>query len=197
MTKPSPTLAALLAVLTTARTPEEIAAASAALFVAARPVLIPICTRMLQRLPATPYTGEDVAQDTLVTALPHLQRGACPVTTHDGVTRWLTTVATRRAITVIRPQIGVSTDELTAVFRALHAVNGTAQSGRVRAFAAAYDDVRAQLPAPLLLSWQAVVEQSLSVSATARTLGVARTTVLRRLRQSKAHFAARLGSFAP
>ena len=79
-------------------------------------------------------------------------------------------------------------------------MNGTSSNThgttRLRAFAAAYAQVRAELPAPLLLSWEAVAEQGLSVSATARAQGVARTTVLRRLRKSKAHFAAHLGSFA-
>ncbi len=204
MSTPPPSLGALLAAVTAACTPADRDAAVSALFVAARPVLIPVCDAVLQRAPGAHWhSAEDLAQDVLVDTLPALQRGACPTTTNNGLVRFLRTVATRRLISAARPQTGVTPFDLAEVVLALHAANAVGDDAddpdaqRRAEIRQLYNVVLGEVPEAFATTWRVVVEQELPKTAAAAALGIDRGTVHRHVTAVRTHLASRLSAFAP
>ena len=204
MSTPPPSLAALLAAVTGAHSPADTEAAVSALYVAARPVLIPVCDAVLQRAPGAPWhSAEDLAQDVLTDSLPALQRGACPTTTNNGLVRFLRTVATRRLISAARPQTGVKPSDVAEVVLAVHAANAAAADAddpdtqRRAEIRHHYNIVLGEVPVAFATTWRVVVEQEVPKTAAAAALGIDRGTVHRHVTAVRTHLASRLSAFAP
>ncbi|MCC7054779.1 MAG: sigma-70 family RNA polymerase sigma factor [Gemmatimonadaceae bacterium] len=204
MIVPPSRLAALLAALTTASTTTATEAAAGELYDATRPHLVRICATLITRAPGKPWlAAEDLAQDTLVDALPALQRGACPNANNNGLLRWLTTVAWRRLLTEARPGIGVSDAEIEEVLLGTHARNSTvhgdddSRTWRDRAVRLAHDAALEGLPVSHQRTWVLVAEHELPKTEAAAALGVSRRTVYNRLAQVETHLRAALAPYAP
>ena len=196
-------LAAMLATLRAARTPAAMAAATADVYVAVLPSFTRVCDRLLDRPALTSWkTGEDLAEDTLVDALPALQRGACPHVHDGGLLRWLAAAARCDLVDAARRTGGTSDDDIVDVLRATHARNAASAGTDVhpspshRAFRVAYARALAALPPTQHAAWELVVEQEAPLRVAASALGVVHTTVLRRVRQARAHLVSHLAPFA-
>lgn len=204
MSTASPSLAALLAALTTAKTPADTATAAGNLYQATRPLFFPICTTLIKRAPGAPWlSAADLAQDTLVDALPALQRGACPNATNNGLLRWLATVAWRRLLTDARPQSGVSTGDIHEVLLGTHAANMPTDDvddvypSRDRAVWSLYDAVLdAQREAPRR-TWVLIAEQDVPKTEAAAALGISRRTVYNHLTRVQQRLRTELAPYAP
>lgn len=195
-------LAAMLATLRAARTPEAQRAATGAVFTAVLPSFTRTCAKLLRdtRLP-TYKTAQDLAVDTLTDALPALQRGACPALHHGGLLRWLSTSAHRRLIDGLRSRCGIDDSELAAVLQALYERNSDGRfSGddhdELRAFYNAYLNAVAELPKHQRAAWHLVVEQELTPHAAAAALQIHRTTVWRNVEAARSCLGTRLAPFA-
>ena len=205
MSSTTPPLAALVARLTSARTPTAVVAAQGALYDAVLPAHVRTCTALVQQAHGDVWpSAEDLAQDSLVDALPQLQRGACRNVQNDGLLRWLNIVASRR----LRAMTGQRAARTPLTFASLQdeldaptAVQITAadddpdaalyRADLQRARAAAL----AELPPAHAATWALVVEQELPPLRAAAALGVHRETVRRRVDAVRAHLSNRLAAF--
>lgn len=204
MTIPPSRLAALLAALTTATTPSQTETAAGELYDATRPHLIRICATLITRAPGKPWlAAEDLAQDTLVDALPALQHGACPNAHNNGLLRWLATVAWRRLLTEARPGSGVSDAEIEEVLLGTHASNSAvdgdddSRTWRDRAVRLAHDAALEALPVSQQRTWVLVAEHGTPKTEAAAELGVSRRTVYNRIAQVETHLLAPYAPYAP
>ena len=206
MSVPSSRLPALVARLTTARTQPARLAAQAALYDAVLPAHLATCTALVQRAHGDVWpSAEDLAQDSLVDALPQLQRGACRTLHNDGLLRWLNTVASRR----LRRMTGQHSARTPLTFASLQDEMDAATVMQItaadddpdaaiyradlqRARAAALDE----LPPALAETWELVAEQQLPPLRAAAALGVHRDTVRRRVDAVRTHLSTRLAAFA-
>jgi len=204
-------LADLLAAFTAARSRAETDTAASALYVATLPPFTRICVGVLQRAPVALWqSADDLAEDTLVDALPALQRGACPDASKHGLLRWLAAAASRRLITAARRQQGVTEDDVANVLSGTHASNAAvpgclvhtdaaedSRAARHVAFHTAYEAALTALPPRLCTTWRLVVEgQSPQIDAAAE-LGMHRCTVRRRVEETRTHLAVHLDEFIP
>lgn len=189
-----PPLAALLIALRTARSATARSTAAASLYTALQPSLITACARHLTRAPGPVWCGaEDLAQDTLVDALARWRQPTCPapINPHG----WLAKSAQRALRTRERTAWATPpVDVAEALTPALFAQHGNALEDEAdgppwrEAFGAAYDAARDALPPDVRATWVFVVEQDVPVTHAARTLGVSRQTVYRRLDEARARF---------
>lgn len=206
MSAPSSRLPALVARLTAARTQPATLAAQAALYDAVMPAHMATCAALVQQAHGDVWpSAEDLAQDSLVDALPQLQRGACRHLQNDGLLRWLSTVARRR----LRAMTGQRAARTPLTFASLQDEMDTATAVP---FTAADDDpdtavhaadlqharaaALAELPPAHAATWILVVEQELPPLRAAAELGVHRETVRRRVDAVRSHLATRLAAFA-
>ncbi|MCC7054213.1 MAG: sigma-70 family RNA polymerase sigma factor [Gemmatimonadaceae bacterium] len=198
MSDRSTTLAALLAALTTARSPEDCAAAQVAFYTAARLALVPVCASLLRAAPVSTWQSpEDLAEDTLVDAIPALQRGACRDPRNDGVMRWLATVASRRLISEARRRADTCDTEVADVLRATYALNAHAEADTVHPMRHEYEEALAEVPDAMAGSWRVVIEEQRTKTDAAAVLGVHRTTVHHHVKAVRRHLATRLAHYAP
>ena len=204
MPHPTPPLAALVARLTSATTPTAVAAAQSSLYDAVLPAHVRTCTALVQRAHGDVWpSGEDLAQDTLVDALPQLRRGGCPNVRGDGLLRWLNVIAQRRLhLQASRHTTGTMRD-IADVLLGTAAQNGGAADAHEddalverEALLRVYRRALAQMPETLATTWVVVVEQETPMILAASALGVHRETVRRRVAAARAHLATHLRSFA-
>ena len=197
-------LATLLSALTSARTPNATKYAQGALYQMVLPTHIRTCELVIQRTHGGVWqSAEDLAQDTLVDALPHLQRGVCPNLAGDGLLRWLATVAQRRLHDASRRQHGVQDRETAQVLRDTHACNSQGvmnstvneHTQRRDSLMHEYQIALAELPLKRVAAWQLVIEQELPMLEAADALGVHRATLHRHLTAARTHLAGRLQHF--
>lgn len=200
----TPRLAALVARLTSARTPTAVAAAQGILYDAVLPAHVRTCTSLVQRAHGDVWpSGEDLAQDTLVDALPQLRRGGCPNVRGDGLLRWLNVIAQRRLHAVASRHTTGTARDIADVLLGTAAHNtgaaqlpeddaGTEREALMRVYRHALD----LLPEEQASTWVVVVEQETPVMLAATALGVHRETVRRRVAAARAHLATHLQSFA-
>ena len=204
MSAPTPRLAALVARLTSARTPSAVAAAQGILYDAVLPAHIRTCTALVQRAHGDVWpSGEDLAQDTLVDALPQLRRGACPNVRGDGLLRWLHVIAQRRLHAVASRHTTGTVHDIVGVLRGTASHNTGAAAppdddahAEREALLRVYQRALAQLPEAQATTWLVVVEQETPVMLAATALGVHRETVRRRVAAARAHLVKHLQSFA-
>ena len=204
MPNPTPRLAALVARLTSARTPTAVVAAQGALYDAVLPAHVRTCTALVQRAHGDVWpSGEDLAQDTLVDALPQLRRGGCPNVRSDGLLRWLNVIAQRRLHAVASRHTTGTVRDITDVLLGTAAQNSGAAEAledhslvKREALLRVYRRALAQLPEAQASTWVVVVEQETPVMLAATALGVHRETVRRRVAAARAHLATHLRSFA-
>jgi RNA polymerase sigma factor (sigma-70 family) len=206
MSVPSSRLPALVARLTAARTQPARLAAQAALYDAVLPAHLATCTALVQQAHGDIWpSAEDLAQDSLVDALPQLQRGACGNLQNDGLLRWLNTVASRR----LRAMTGQRTAQTPLMFASLQ---DELDADTVVQITAADDDpdaalyraelqraraaALAELPPAHAETWVLVVEEELPRLRAAAALGVHRETVRRRVETVRAHLSIRMAAFA-
>ena len=206
MSVPSSRLPALVAQLTTARTQRARLAAQAALYDAVLPAHVATCTALVQQAHGDVWlSAEDLAQNSLVDALPQLQRGACANLQNDGLLRWLHIVARRR----LRRMTGERAARTQPTFVSLQDEKDAAT---VMQLTAADDDPDAamyradlqraravaldELPPALAATWALVVEQELPPLRAAAALGVHRETVRRRVNAVRTHLSTQLAAFA-
>ncbi len=204
MPNPTPRLAALVARLTSARTPTAVVAAQGALYDAVLPAHVRTCTALVQRAHGDVWpSGEDLAQDTLVDALPQLRRGGCPNVRGDGLLRWLNVIAQRRLHAVASRHTTGTVRDITDVLLGTAAQNSGATEAledhslvEREALLRVYGRALAQMPETLATTWVVVVEQETPMMLAATALGVHRETVRRRVAAARAHLATHLQSFA-
>ncbi len=204
MPHPTPPLAALVARLTSASTPSAIAAAQGILYDAVLPAHVRTCTALVQRAHGDVWpSGEDLAQDTLVDALPQLRRGGCPNVRGDGLLRWLNVIAQRRLhLVASRHTTGTMRDIADVLLGTASHNTGAAEppddEGHIEreALLRMYRRALAHMPETLVTTWVVVVEQETPMMLAATALGVHRETVRRRIAAARAHLAAQLRSFA-
>lgn len=204
MSHHTPRLAALVARLTSARTPSAVAAAQGALYDTVLPAHVRTCTALVQRAHGDVWpSGEDLAQDTLVDALPRLRRGGCPAIRGDGLLRWLNVIAQRRLHAVASRHTTGTVRDIADVLlgtAAHNAGDATLHDDDVRiereALMRVYWRALAQLPDEQATTWVVVVEQETPMMLAATALGVHRETVRRRVAAARAHLATQLQSFA-
>jgi DNA-directed RNA polymerase specialized sigma24 family protein len=200
----TPPLAALVARLTSATTPTAVAAAQSSLYDAVLPAHVRTCTALVQRAHGDVWpSGEDLAQDTLVDALPQLRRGGCPNVRGNGLLRWLNVVAQRRLHAVASRHTTGTVHDIADVLLGTAARNSGAtvsldNDARVEreALMHVYRRALAQMPEAQATTWITVVEQETPVMTAATALGVHRDTVRRRVAAARAHLAVQLQSFA-
>lgn len=204
MPNPTPRLAALVARLTSARTPTAVVAAQGALYDAVLPAHVRTCTALVQRAHGDVWpSGEDLAQDTLVDALPQLRRGGCPNVRGDGLLRWLNVIAQRRLHAVASRHTTGTVRDITDVLLGTAAQNSGAAEAledhslvEREALLRVYRRALAHMPETLATTWVVVVEQETPMILAATALGVHRETVRRRVAAARAHLATHLRSFA-
>lgn len=204
MPHPTPPLAALVARLTSARTPSAVAAAQGILYDAVLPAHVRTCTALVQRAHGDVWpSGEDLAQDTLVDALPQLRRGACPNVRGDRLLRWLNVIAQRRLHAVASRHTTGTAHDIANVLLGTAAHNTGDEElpdddARIEhdALLRVYRRALAQLPEEQATTWVVVVEQETPMMLAATALGVHRETVRRRVAAARAQLATHLQSFA-
>lgn len=204
MPHPTPPLAALVARLTSASTPSAVAAAQGMLYDAVLPAHVRTCTALVQRAHGDVWpSGEDLAQDTLVDALPQLRRGGCPNVRGDGLLRWLHVIAQRRLHLVASRHTTGTMLDIADVLLGTAAQNSGAAGPpdddahiEREALLRRYRRALAQMPEAQATTWIVVVEQETPVMLAATALGVHRDTVRRRVAAARAHLATQLQSFA-
>ena len=204
MPHPASPLAALVARLTTACTPVAISAAQSALYKTVLPAHLRTCTALVQQAHGDVwFSAEDLAQDSIVDALPQLRRGACPNLQHDGLLRWLNVVAQRRLGAMIGKHSTAIwhdlSDDLVAD-PAHDAADDASTDDDTRmereTLRHRYQRALAEMPQAQATTWIVVVEQETPAMMAAAALGVHRETVRRRVAAARAHLATRLQAYA-
>lgn len=194
----------ILTALRDATTTEAMGAAAASLYVGVMPLLTPCCDGVLRRMRYQSWRdAEDLACDTIMTALPSLRDGRCPDASNGGLLRFLATIAHRDVLDEFRREgrdwkcdsnadlsgaVTIHTDESDRLEHSL---------GRTGEFAAAYEAAVAAMPARLREAWFVVVEQQTPIMDAAAQIGVDRITVWRRVRSARDRLAKELERFAP